>query len=120
MSTESITKKEYTRFNGAVTQTYKRIKDDPKYHAEEMPVFRQKDVDYWFKRSHLILKPKCYYKSQFNSFVAPGPKHAIQIHLFSFKYEQEQPDFKTPPPPRGIVGVDVFTKQVHVVPVSSK
>ena len=85
-----------------------------------MPVIRPKDVDYWFKHSHLTLKPNYHYKSQFNSFVAPGPKHTIQVDLFNFKYEQEQPDFESPPPPHGIIGIDVFTKQAHVVPVSSK
>ena len=120
MSKEAIINEVCSRFKSRITQTYKRIKDDPKYHTEEMPVIRPKDVDYWFKHSHLTLKPKYHYESQFNSFVAPGPKHTIQMDLFNFKYEQEQPDFKSPPPPHGIVGLDVFAKQVHVVPVSSK
>jgi hypothetical protein len=33
------------------------IKDDDKYHIEELPVIRPKDVDYWFERSHLTLDP---------------------------------------------------------------
>ena len=120
MSKEAIVKEVYSRFTGTIAQTYKIIKDDPKYHTEEMSLIRPKDVDYWFKHSHLTLDPKYHYKSQFNSFVAPGPKHTIQIDLFNFKYEQEQPDFESPPLPHAIIGVDVFTKQAHVVPVSSK
>ena len=81
MSEEAIIKEVYSRFKGTITQTYKRIRDDPKYHTEEMPVIRPKDVDYWFKHSHLTLDPKYHYESQFNSFVAPGPKHTIQVDL---------------------------------------
>ena len=57
MSKEAITKEVCSRFKGTITQTYMRIKDDPKYRTEEMPVIRPKDVDYWFKHSHLALKP---------------------------------------------------------------
>ncbi len=85
-----------------------------------MPVIRPKDADYWFKDSHLTLDPKYYYKREFNSFVAPGPKHTFQMDLFNSKFEQEQPEFESPPPPHGIISVDVFTKQVHVVHVLTK
>ena len=120
MSKETIIKQVYSRFKGTIAQTYKRIKDDPKYNTEDTPVIRLTDVDYWFKHSHLTLDPKYHYKGEFNSFVAPGPKHTFQMDLFNFRYEQAQPDFENPPPPHGIIGVDVFTKQVHVVPVPSK
>ena len=89
MSQEAMIKEVCSRFKGTVTQTYKRIRDDPKYHTVEMPVIRAKDVDYWFKHSHLTLKPKDYYKNKFDSFVALGPKHTIQVDLFNFKYEQD-------------------------------
>ncbi len=39
--------------------------------------------------------------------------------MFNFRYEQEQPDFESPPPPRGIIDVDIFANQTHVVPVPS-
>ena len=82
----------YSRFKGTITQTYKRIKDDPKYRTEDMPAIRPKDVDYWFKHSHLTLDPKYYYKHEFNSFVAPGPKHNFQMDLFYQQDEQKKPD----------------------------
>ena len=86
MSKEAIIQEVYSRFKGTITQTYKRIRDDPKYHTDEMPAIRPKDVDYWFKHSHLTLDPKYHYKSQFNSFVVPDPKHSIQVDLFNVKY----------------------------------
>ena len=85
-----------------------------------MPWSTLKDVDYWFKHSHITLDPKYYYKREFNSFVAPCPKHTFQIDLFHFKYEQDQPEFEDEPLKSGIMCVDVFTKQAHVVPVPTK
>ncbi len=35
-------------------------------------------------------------------------------------YEQEQPEFDNPPSRHEIIGVDVVTNQVHVVPVPTK
>ena len=60
------------------------------------------------------------YKTKFNSFVAPGPKHTFQVDLFNFRYEQEVNFKKNPPPPHGLLCVDVFTKKVHVVPLQDK
>ncbi len=52
--------------------------------------------------------------------MAPGPKHTFQVDLFNFRYEQEVNFHKNPPPPHGLVCVDVFTKQVQVVPLNDK
>ena len=60
------------------------------------------------------------YKKKFNSFVAPGPKHTSQIDLFNFKYEQAVKFKKNPPPPHGLMRVDVFTKEVFVVPMQER
>ncbi len=84
ISKQAIVKEVHSGFKGTVTKTYERIRDDPKYHTDEMPVIRPKDVDYWLKHGLLTLKPKYYYKNKFNSFVAPRPKHAVQVDLFSF------------------------------------
>ena len=63
---------------------------------------------------------KAPYKTKFNSFVAPGPKHTFQVDLFNFKYEQQINFKKKPPPPHGLVCVDVFTKEVQVVSMKGK
>ncbi len=76
---------------GTITQTYKRISDDPEYHADERPAIRAKDVGFWFDHIYLTLKPKYYHRRDFISLVAPGPKHTIQVALFIFKHEQEKP-----------------------------
>ena len=117
---EAIIKGVYSRFKGTLAQTYKRIKEDPKYSADDMPYITLKDVDYWFKHSHIALTPKYYYKRDFNSFVAPRPKHTFQIDLFNFNYEQDQPEYEETVPKSGLMCIDVFTKEVHVVPVPSK
>ena len=117
---EAIIKGVYSRFKGTLAQTYKRIKEDPKYSADDMPYITLKDVDYWFKHNHITLDSKYYYKREFNSFVAPRPKHTFQIDLFNFNYEQDQPEFEEDVPKSGLMCIDVFTKEVHVVPVPSK
>ena len=88
---DDIIKEVYKRFKGTVAQTYKRIREDLKYLPADMPHVTMKDVDYWFKHSHIALTPKYYYKREFNSFVAPRPKHTFQIDLFNWNYEQDQP-----------------------------
>ncbi len=60
-----------------------------------MPVIKPKDVEYWFKHSHLTPDPKYYYKREFNSFVAPRPKRTFQMDLFHFTYEQDQQNSTT-------------------------
>ncbi len=60
------------------------------------------------------------YKTKSNSIVAPGPKHTFQVDLRSFNYEQAAKFTKNPPPPHGLVCVDVFTKQVQIVPLFDK
>ena len=60
------------------------------------------------------------YNTKFNSFVAPGPKHTFQVDSFNFNYEQKVNFKKNPPPPHGLVCVDVFTKQVQIVPLYDK
>ena len=52
--------------------------------------------------------------------MAPDPKHTFQIDLFNFNYEQKVNFKKNPPPPHGLMCVDVFTKEVHVVPMNEK
>ena len=78
-------------------------------------------MDNWFlNNDQLAPSLKAPYKTKFNSFVAPGPKHTFQVDLFNFKYEQEVNFPKNPPSPHGLVCVDVFTKQVQVVPLWDK
>ena len=72
------------------------------------------------KNSHLTVKTKWYSKNKFNSFVAPGPKHTFQVEMFNFKYERAVNFQSNPPPPHGLIFVDVFTKQIQIVPLRDK
>ena len=107
----------YKRWEEGAQHLYKRIRDDPDYNTKGITV---KDITEWIQRSHLTVKPKFYYKGQLNSFVAPGPKHTFQVDLFNFNYEQKVNFEDNPPPPHGLIAVDVFTKEAHVVPIESK
>ena len=116
----------YKKYLGSRGQTLGRIKSDDKKKSEKVPPEKlsgitKKDVDNWFL-NHDQLAPalRAPYKTKFNSFVAPGPKHTFQIDLFNFKYEQKVNFKKNPPPPHGLVCVDVFTKEVQVVPMKYK
>ena len=110
---DEVIEKMYKRFEEGAQRLYKRIKEMPEYNALGI---RVKDVDDWIKRSHLTVKPKFYYKDKFNSFVAPGPKHTYQVDLFNFKYEQKV-NFGPDTPTAGIIAVDIFTKETHIVPI---
>ncbi len=116
----------YKKYLGSRSQTLDRIKSDDKKKSEADPSYvksgiTKQDVDKWFlTNDQLAPATKAPYKTKFNSFVAPGPKHTFQVDLFNFRYEQEINFKKNPPPPHGLVCVDVFTKQVHVVPLQDK
>jgi hypothetical protein len=128
----------YKKYLGSRAQTLDRIKSDDKkkIEAEEKkqaankeykPDFSgvsgitKKDVDHWFANNDQLAPAlKAPYKTKFNSFVAPDPKHTFQIDLFNFNYEQKVNFKKNPPPPHGLMCVDVFTKEVHVVPMNEK
>ena len=110
---DEVIEKMYKRFEEGAQRLYKRIKEMPEYNTMGI---RVKDIDDWIKRSHLTVKPKFYYKGKFNSFVAPGPKHTYQVDLFNFKYEQKV-NFGPDTPTAGIIAVDVFTKETHIVPI---
>ena len=89
----------YKKFLGSRAQTLDRIKSDDKKKIEaERSGITKQDVDHWFlNNSQLAPALKAPYKTKFNSFVAPEPKHTFQIDLFNFKYEQEV-NFKKNPP----------------------
>ena len=75
--------------------------------------------------SHLTDCSKKPEKSVYNSFVVQGPVHVIQVDLFhcSFNQRLDKDDlkiWKKHPPPYGLIGIDIFTKQVHVVPMEEK
>ena len=112
----------YKKFLGSRAQTLDRIKSDDKNKIEaERSGITKQDVDHWFlNNSQLAPALKAPYKTKFNSFVAPEPKHTFQIDLFNFKYEQKVNFKRNPPPPSGLRCVDVFTKEVHVVPMKKK
>ena len=116
----------YKKFLGSRAQTLDRIKSDDKKKIEAVPPeepsgITKQDVDNWFlNNSQLAPALKAPYKTKFNSFVAPEPKHTFQIDLFNFKYEQKVNFKRNPPPPSGLMCVDVFTKEVHVVPMKKK
>ena len=114
---DEVIEKMYKRFPEGAQRLHKRIKDDPDYNTMGITV---KNITEWIQRSHLTAKPKFYYKGNVNSFVAPGPKHTFQVDLFNFNYEQKVNFEGNPPPPHGLIAVDVFTKEVHVVPSESK
>ncbi len=116
----------YKKYLGSEAQTLDRIKSEEKKKSEADPQcvklgITKADVDAWFLRNdQLAPATKAPYETKFNSFVAPGPKHTFQVDLFNFKYEQEVNFKSNPPPPHGLLCVDVFTKKVHVVPLSDK
>ena len=116
----------YKKFLGSKAQTLDRIKSDDKKKKAADKTYKgsgitKKDVEKWFlTNDQLAPATKREYKTKFNSFVAPEPKHTFQVDLFNFKYEQEINFPKNPPPPHGLVCVDVFTKQVQVVPLQDK
>ncbi len=116
----------YKKYLGSRAQTLDRIKSDDKKRSEADPTYvksgiTKQDVDRWFlTNDQLAPAAKAPYKTKFNSFVAPGPKHTFQVDLFNFRYEQEVNFKKNPPPPHGLVCIDVFTKEVQVVPMTDK
>ena len=121
-----IIRNTYKKYLGSKAQTLDRIQQMDKKKSEEDEDYEptgitKKDVDNWFKNNHQLAPAlKAPYQTRYNSFVAPGPKHTLQVDLFTFKYEQGDPDFKVKPPPHGFVCVDVFTKEVNVVPMEEK
>ncbi len=116
----------YKKYLGSKAQTFERIKAEERRRSEADPQYEKlgitkADVDTWFLRNdNLAPATKAPYKTKFNSFVALGPKHTFQVDLFNFNYEQNVNFKSNPPPPHGLVCVDVFTKQVHVVPLKDK
>ena len=98
----------YNKYLGSRAQTLDRIKSDDKKKSEADPTYvksgiTKKDVDRWFLANDQVAPAtKAPYKTKFNSFVAPGPKHAFQVDLFNFRYEQEVNFHKNPPPPHGL------------------
>lgn len=123
MPTKSdIIKNVYTTYYGTKGQTLEQIKDDPDYDEYRIT---KKDVDQWFLTSHLTEGSKKPEKSKFNSFVAKEPLHVIQVDLFHYSFNQKLDNddlkiWKKQPPPYGLIGVDIFTKQVHVAPMEEK
>ena len=81
----------YKKFLGSRAQTLDRIKSDDKKKIEaERSGITKQDVDSWFlNNDQLAPALKAPYKTKFNSFVAPEPKHTFSIDLFNFKYEQK-------------------------------
>ena len=85
----------------------------------------KKDVDEWFATSYLTEGSKKPKKTKFNSFVPTEPLHVIQVDIFKHSFNQllDKDDLKTwknQPPPYGLIGIDIFTKQVHVVPMENE
>ena len=121
-----IIRSTYKKYLGSKAQTLDRIQQMDKKKSEEDEDYEptgitKKDVDNWFKNNDQLAPAlKAPYKTKFNSFVAPGPKHTFQVDLFNFKYEQGDPNFKVKPPKHGLVCIDVFTKEVNVVPMEQK
>ena len=121
-SKSDIIKNVYTTYYGTKGETLEQIKDDPDYDEYKIT---KKDVDQWFLTSHLTEGSKKPEKSKFNSFVAKEPLHVIQVDLFNYSFNQklDKDDlkiWKKQPPPYGLIGIDIFTKQVHVVPMEEK
>ena len=114
---DEVIEKFHKRFEEGAQRLYDRIKVNPEYNTMGI---RVKDINEWIKNSHLTVKTKWYYKRKFNSLVAPGPKHTFQVDLFNFKYEQTVNFQNNPPPPHGLMRVDVFTKQTQIVPLRDK
>ena len=121
-SKSDIIKQVYTTYYGTKGETLEQIKDDPDYDEYKIT---KKDVDQWFLTSYLTEGSKKPEKSKFNSFVAKEPLHVIQVDLFNYSFNQklDKDDlkiWKKQPPPYGLIGIDIFTKQVHVVPMEEK
>ena len=117
-----IIKNVYTTYYGTKGETLEQIKDDPDYDEYKIT---KKDVDQWFLTSYLTEGSKKPEKSKFNSFVAKEPLHVIQVDLFNYSFNQklDKDDlkiWKKQPQPYGLIGIDIFTKQVHVVPMEEK
>ena len=109
-------------YYGAKDETWEHIKDYPDY--EDYGITK-KDVDQWFLTSYLTEGSKKPEKSKFNSFVPNEPLHVTQVDLFKYSFNQklDKDDlkiWKKQPPPYGLIGIDAFTKQVHVVPMENK
>ena len=81
----------YKTYLGSRAQTLDRIKSDDQKKSEADEAYEpsgitQKDVDNWFLNDDQLAPAlKAPYKTKFNSFVAPGPKHAFQVDLFNFQ-----------------------------------
>ena len=121
-SKSDIIKNVYTTYYGTKGETLEQIKDDPDYDEYKIT---KKDVDQWFLTSYLTEGSKKQEKSKFNSFVAKEPLHVIQVDLFNYSFNQklDKDDlkiWKKQPQPYGLIGIDIFTKQVHVVPIEEK
>ena len=121
-SKNDIIKNVYTTYYGTKGETLEQIKDDPDYDEYKIT---KKDVDPWFLTSHLTEGSKKPEKNKFNSFVAKEPLHVIQVDLFNYSFNQklDKDDlkiWKKQPQPYGLIGIDIFTKQVHVVPIEEK
>ena len=80
-----VIKDVYTTYYGTKAQTLAHIKDDPDYAEHGIT---KKDVDEWFATSYLTEGSKKPEKSTFNSFVATGPLHVIQVDLFKYSFNQ--------------------------------
>ena len=121
-SKSDIIKNVYTTYYGTKGETLEQIKDDPDYDEYKIT---KKDVDQWFLTSHLTEGSKKPEKNKFNSFVAKEPLHVIQVDIFHYSFNQklDKDDlkiWKKQPQPYGLIGIDIFTKQVHVVPIEEK
>ena len=117
-----VIKDVYTTYYGTKAETWEHIKDDPDY--EDYGITK-KDVDQWFLTSYLTEGSKKPEKSKYNSFNPNEPLHVIQVDLFKYSFNQklDKDDlkiWKKQPPPYGLIGIDAFTKQVHVVPMENK
>ena len=125
-TTSEIIAAVYKKYLGSKAQTLARIQKEDRQRSQEDPDYEmsgitKKDVDDWFL-NHDQLAPalKAPYKTISNSSVADEPKNTFQVDLFNFKYEQKVNFQDNPPPPSGLIAVDVFTKQVFVVPMRNK
>lgn len=101
----------YKKFLLSKTQTFAKIKKDPLH--SDLGITKA-DVDKWFLRSPHTSGAKRDYKQ--NSFVAPGPKYEYQIDLFNYT----QKYYDKPVETSALLCIDIFTKQIEVIPLKDK
>ena len=93
----------YNNFYGSMVDTYKDARKKDK-------TITYQDVKRWFEKNI----PKLNNLSGYNSFVASDPFEEYQLDLFFINY------FKDQRTTIGLLVIDIFTKYMTVVPLSSK